>query len=96
MNTTAPTRTRNDSDLLDEIGTVMRAIQDGPASGIAAMLAALEATSRDMNVDLCEFSKQLAPAFLPYYYLLEGSEACDDPSLPLWVREDVRATRYSN
>ena len=74
----------------------MRAIDDGPGQGIAAKLEALEARSRAMNVDLCEFSKLHAPRFLPYYYLLEGSQACDDPSLPLWVREEVRASRYSN
>ncbi|HEX2864857.1 MAG TPA: hypothetical protein VHN99_09845, partial [Deinococcales bacterium] len=75
-----PSQVRDDGDLLAEIERVMRAIEEGPGRGITARLEALDAKSRAMNVDLCEFSRVHAPHFLPYYYLLEGSQACDDPS----------------
>lgn len=59
--------------------------------GVHARLQALEREASEMGLDLCAFAREHEPAFLPYYYLLEGSHACDDPAVPLWVREQVRA-----
>jgi hypothetical protein len=87
-------RSRDDALLLARVHDVQAAIEGAPGPGIHTRLQGLETLAHEMRVDLCAFVRDHAPDFLPYYYLLEGAAACDDPNVPLWVRDQVRAERY--
>jgi hypothetical protein len=86
----------DESELLARIEGLHAELQGPPFDDVHARLQALDAVAEEMKIDLCEFARQRAPHFLPYYYLLEGAHACDDPAIPLWVRDQVRAVYGAN